>query len=186
MIGIVGKDDFGIGDTLTENPEVLYDEIPRFPPETFSYLHNPNTAKYKRFRDGLQQLLQEGVIQQFEMNDSLQKVPLLAAVGPLQFEVVQYRLESEYGAESRFEPTPYSLARWYRTRDNSEADLSLPFSAALATDLGGQKVVLFQDEWSLRYFLEKNSELEVSEIPFKEISYVPFLRQGANVCMTSR
>lgn len=167
VIGIVGKDDFGIGDTLTETPDVVYDEIPRFPPETFSYLHNPNTAKYKRFRDGLQQLLQEGVIQQFEMNDSLQKVPLLAAVGPLQFEVVQYRLESEYGAESRFEPTPYSLARWYRTSDGSEPELSLPFSAALATDLAGQKVVLFQDEWSLRYFLEKNRELEVSEIPFK-------------------
>jgi peptide chain release factor 3 len=146
---------------------VLYDEIPRFPPETFSYLHNPNTAKYKRFRDGLQQLLQEGVIQQFEMNDSFQKIPLLAAVGPLQFEVVQYRLESEYGAESRFEPTPYSLARWYRTADGSEPELSLPFSAALATDLAGQKVVLFQDEWSLKYFLEKNEELEVSEIPFK-------------------
>ncbi|MDQ3815939.1 MAG: peptide chain release factor 3, partial [Armatimonadota bacterium] len=117
VIGIVGKEDFGIGDTLTQDPAILYEEIPRFPPETFAFLHNSNTAKYKRFRDGLQQLLQEGVVQSFEMENSLHKVPLLAAVGPLQFEVVQYRLESEYGAEARFEATPYITARWCRAKD---------------------------------------------------------------------
>ena len=167
VIGIVGKDDFGIGDTLTEDPAIIYEEIPRFTPETFAYLHNPNTAKYKRFRDGLQQLLQEGVVQSFEMESALQKVPLLAAVGPLQFEVVQYRLESEYGAESRFEPTPYNIARWLRTKDGTNSEPDLPFSAALAKDGGGQRVVLFQDEWSLRYFTERNPNFEISDSPFQ-------------------
>src|SRR2546422_4193610 len=78
-------------------------EIPRFTPEAFAYLHNPNTAKFKQFRRGLDQLLQEGVIQVLGLRDAATKVPLLAAVGPLQFEVVQFRLESEYGAASRLE-----------------------------------------------------------------------------------
>jgi len=166
VIGIVGKEDFGIGDTLTQDASVLYQEIPRFTPETFSYLHNTNTAKYKRFRDGLQQLLQEGVVQSFEMESSISKIPLLAAVGPLQFEVVQYRLESEYGAEARFEPTNFTTARWYRAPEGGK-ELTLPFTASLARDSADQKVVLFQDEWSLRYFSDKNPDVELSEIPFK-------------------
>src|SRR5258706_11507482 len=58
VIGLVGHDSFGIGDTLTTDPKILYQEIPRFAPETFAYLHNPNTAKFKQFRQGLAQLLQ--------------------------------------------------------------------------------------------------------------------------------
>ena len=65
VIGLVGHDSFGIGDTLTTDPKILYKEIPRFTPEAFSFLHNPNTGKYKQFRQGLDQLLQEGVIQAF-------------------------------------------------------------------------------------------------------------------------
>lgn len=167
VIGIVGKDDFGIGDTLSVDPSIIYAEIPRFAPETFAYLHNPNTVKFKRFRDGLSQLLQEGVVQSFEMDGALQKIPLLAAVGPLQFEVVQYRLESEYGAESRFELTPYTLARWFRATDGTNVKPALPTSAAIAIDAGGQPTVLFQDEWSLRYFTERNPDFEISDIPFK-------------------
>ena len=99
IIGLVGHADFGIGDTLTTDPTIVYKEIPRFTPEAFAYLHNPNTAKFKQFRQGLDQLLQEGVIQVLiPARIPPSKVPLLAAVGPLQFEVVQYRLESEYGA----------------------------------------------------------------------------------------
>jgi peptide chain release factor 3 len=63
VIGLVGHDSFGIGDTLTTDPKILYKEIPRFTPEAFAHLHNPNTGKFKQFRQGLDQLLQEGVIQ---------------------------------------------------------------------------------------------------------------------------
>jgi peptide chain release factor 3 len=167
VIGIVGKDDFGIGDTLTEDTDILYGEIPRFPPEIFSYLHNANNAKYKRFREGLQQLLQEGVVQSFEMENSPGSAALLAAVGPLQFEVVQYRLESEYGAEARFEPTSYMAVRWFRAKDGSNKMPSLPMNTALARDTDQQQVVLFQSPWSLQMFEERNTSFEISELPFK-------------------
>ncbi len=167
VIGLVGHDTFGIGDTLTTDPQILYKEIPRFTPEAFAHLHNPNTAKYKQFRQGLDQLLQEGVIQALYLRNSSVKTPLLAAVGPLQFEVVQYRLESEYGAESRLEPAPWSVVRWLPADITEGAldALSLPTGARLAYDLGKNAVVLFQNEWSANYFSETNKGVALSALP---------------------
>ena len=112
VIGLVGHESFGVGDTLTTDPRITYKEIPRFTPEAFAYLHNPNTAKFKQFRRGLDQLMQEGVIQALYLRNASIKLPLLAAVGPLQFEVVQFRLENEYGAASRLESAPWTVVRW--------------------------------------------------------------------------
>ena len=167
VIGLVGHDSFGIGDTLTADPSILYKEIPRFTPEAFSYLHNPNTAKYKQFRQGLDQLLQEGVIQALYLRNSSIKTPLLAAVGPLQFEVVQFRLESEYGAVSRLEAAPWTVVRWLPTNIQEEDldALSLPTGARLAYDIGKNPVVLFQNEWSANYFGETNKAATLSALP---------------------
>jgi peptide chain release factor 3 len=167
VIGLVGHGSFGIGDTLTTDPKILYKEIPRFTPEAFSYLHNPNTAKFKQFRQGLDQLLQEGVIQALYLRNSSIKTPLLAAVGPLQFEVVQFRLESEYGAASRLEAAPWNVVRWLPT-DIKEDDLdalSLPTGARIAYDIGKNPVVLFQNEWSANYFSETNKNCPLSALP---------------------
>ena len=169
IVGLVGHDAFGIGDTLSDQDEFIYDEIPRFAPECFAYLRNPQTAKYKQFRQGLDQLLQEGVIQVFHLRDAVIKVPLLAAVGPLQFEVVQYRLQSEYGAESRLETTAWDRVRWleaYFDPDNIP-DLKLPTGAAIAEDTDGQMVVLFPSEWSVRYFKERNVGVALHATPAK-------------------
>jgi len=169
VIGLVGHDSFGIGDTLTTDPAILYKEIPRFTPEAFSYLHNPNTAKYKQFRQGLDQLLQEGVIQALYLRQSSMKTPLLAAVGPLQFEVVQFRLESEYGAESRLEAAPWSVVRWLPTtiREEELDSLTLPTGARIAYDIGRNPVVLFQNEWSANYFGETNKNAPLSAQPIQ-------------------
>jgi peptide chain release factor 3 len=167
VIGLVGHDSFGIGDTLTTDPKISYKEIPRFTPEAFSYLHNPNTAKYKQFRQGLDQLLQEGVIQALYLRHSAVKTPLLAAVGPLQFEVVQYRLESEYGAESRLESAPWTVVRWLPTdiKEEELEALTLPTGAKLAYDVGKNPVALFTNEWSAHYFSETNKNCPLSALP---------------------
>ena len=167
VIGLVGHDSFGIGDTLTTDPAITYKEIPRFTPEAFSYLHNPNTAKFKQFRQGLEQLMQEGVIQALYLRNSSVKTPLLAAVGPLQFEVVQFRLESEYGAVSRLEAAPWTVVRWLPV-DMKEDDLdalSLPTGARLAYDMGKNPVVLFPNEWSADYFTKTNERVPLSALP---------------------
>ena len=112
IVGFVGQSLLSIGDTLSEDPSIVYDEIPRFPPEVFAFLRNPNPSKFKRFREGVDQLLQEGVVQGFYPRDSSTQMPILAAVGPLQFEVFQYRLENEYGAEAELGPTEWKFVRW--------------------------------------------------------------------------
>ncbi len=169
VIGLVGHDTFGIGDTLTTDQGILYREIPRFTPEAFAYLHNPNTAKFKQFRRGLDQLLQEGVIQVLELRDAATRAPLLAAVGPLQFEVVQFRLESEYGAASRLESAPWSVARWLPAgiREHELDALSLPTDARLAYDMGKNPLVLFPNEWSANYFGETNRSVPLSALPLQ-------------------
>lgn len=171
IVGLVGHDEFGIGDTLSEDPNIVYKEIPRFTPESFSYLHNPNTGKYKQFRQGLEQLLQEGVIQILQLKDAIVKVPLLAAVGPLQFEVVQFRLLSEYGAESRLEAAPWTVMRWLpRTMTEEQVErLQLPTGSRMATDSDGNTVLLFANDWSAAYFQQTNPKIEIAKLAPEKI-----------------
>jgi len=166
IVGLVGHSEFGIGDTLTEDGSVAYNEIPRFPPECFAHLHNPNPSKFKQFRKGVDQLLQEGVVQVFHLKDSGQRVPLLAAVGPLQFEVVQYRLESEYGAPSRLESATWQLLKWLRAGTTAEElnALKLPTGCRLAYDVDEQPVVLFPSAWTLDYFKKQNPDAQLFDL----------------------
>ena len=101
-----------IGDTLSEDASIEYEPMPQFAPECFAWLEHTTPAQYKRFREGLDQLLQEGAVQSFSQPGSARRVPLLGAVGPLQFEVLQYRIQTEYGAESRLVPAPWKVIRW--------------------------------------------------------------------------
>jgi peptide chain release factor 3 len=174
ILGLVGHNDFNIGDTLAEDERVVYNEIPRFPPECFAFIHNPSPAKFKSFRKGLDQLLNEGIVQVFSMKNSPKQVPLLAAVGQLQFEVVQYRLQSEYGAESRLEKTGWQLIRWIDSAltDRALAEIRLPPGTALAQDGLGQNVILFDAEWALRYFSENNPAIKLYELSPRSVAPV--------------
>lgn len=169
IVGFVGNSNFGIGDTITDDPSILFNEIPHFAPEHFVFIHNPNPSDYKKFRDGLEQLLQEGVIQAFYLKNAAQKIPLLGAVGPLQFEVVQYRLESEYGAKSRLEQTNWKVMRWFSDEVSEEEinKLILPAGAAIATDKDENFIVLFTSEYSMNYFKGKYPHVELGEVPFQ-------------------
>jgi peptide chain release factor 3 len=172
FVGLVGNYDLLIGDTLATSPEVKFDEIPRFPPECFSYLTNKSTAKYKRFQSGLEQLLKEGVASEFTPLDDAggSSRVLLGAVGPLQFEVLQHRLEGEYAAETRIEPADWSIARWLKPKEGDpkapEARPSLSLGTHLARDPNGWLTALFPHDWAMKTFTEKNGDWEISEQPF--------------------
>jgi len=172
VVGLVGNYDLLIGDTLATSPEVKFDEIPRFPPECFSYLTNKSTAKYKRFQSGLDQLLKEGVASEFKLLDAPTNSSsvLLGAVGPLQFEVLQHRLEGEYAAETRVEPADWSIARWLRPKEGDplapEARPALSMGTALARDSNGWLTAAFPHDWAMKTFTEKNEDWIISEQPF--------------------
>lgn len=161
VLGVVGGDFFAIGDTLSDDPTITYSEIPRFPPECFVYIHNPTPSNYKRFQSGIEQLFQEGLVHLFEINSAHQKTLVLAAVGPLQFDLVQYRLEAEYGAVSRIEKAPWTIAKWIADGSPAITDISLPTDTTLAKDRDGRDVILCKGEWHLRYLLENNKELKL-------------------------
>jgi len=165
VVGIVGTGTFAIGDTVTENPSITYDEIPYFAPECFSYIENTVPSQTKRFRNGLSQLLQEGVVQSYELPDAARKVPLLGAAGPLQFEIVQHRLQSEYGAECRTELAPWTIARWLEP-SVQPANLNYTGSVRLALDGKGRNILLFADKWVLRRFVEMNPDAPLEVVPF--------------------
>jgi peptide chain release factor 3 len=164
VVGIVGNYDLRIGDTLSDETGVVFDETPRFIPECFASLHNSSPAHYKRFREGLEQLLQEGVIQQYSQPQNMQRIPLLGAVGPLQFEVVQHRLKAEYNAEARLEPAPYQVIRWLQHKDNLDLnpeELNLPSGTSVAFDENERPVLLLADAWAERFFTNRNPDWEV-------------------------
>jgi peptide chain release factor 3 len=170
VIGMVGHAAFGIGDTLTEDRTILFDEIPRFPPEVFTYISNPNPADSKKFRSGLEQLLQEGVVQSFSARHAPPGATLLAAVGPLQFEVVQYRLQSEYGAESRLDGAPWILLRWVEPHPDLEnrSAITMVTGVSFGTDKLDQPIILFPNDWTMRYFAEKNPQLVLRVLPLEQ------------------
>ena len=177
VVGIVGNHDFLIGDTLADDPAIMFDDMPRFAPECFAWLHNSNTAKFKRFREGLEQLLKEGVAQKFERHGSMQAIPLLGAVGPLQFDVLKYRLEAEYGAECRLENAQWSHIKWFRERTSTPVVASnrqgpqppnvlLTHDTTLVQDARGGWAAVFPDKLSANYFESKNTEcFEISPYP---------------------
>jgi len=169
VIGLVGHNEFGIGDTLTEDRTIAYDEIPRFPSEVFSYISNPTPADSKKYRAGLEQLLQEGVIQSFQARNAPPGATLLAAVGTLQFEVVQHRLKGEYKAESKLVASPWTLLRWLEPHPSLEDPSSIVVASGVSfgTDKFEHPIVLFPNEWSMSYFAEKNPELKMHEQPLE-------------------
>ncbi len=181
VVGLVGHPDFKIGDTLSEDPKILYNEIPRFPPECFVYLHNSIPSKSKQFRKGLDQLLREGIVQTFTLQNAANVAPLLAAVGPLQFEVVQYRLESEYGIQTRLEPAPWKLIRWVDepTLDAFMTSHPLPSGVKMGQDQLEQPVIFFPEEWGLRSFCERNPQFRFQEVAPQDQSAMQNLSKEA-------
>ena len=170
VIGLVGHSEFGIGDTLTNDRGIYFDEIPRFPSEVFAYISNPNTGDAKKYRAGLEQLLQEGVVQSFTARNAPPGSTLLAAVGPLQFEVVQWRLKSEYNAESRLEPAPWTLLKWLEPHPSLKNPSSLVVAQGVSfgTDKFDNPIALFPNDWTMRYFTEKNPELKLHDLPIEQ------------------
>jgi peptide chain release factor 3 len=171
VIGLVGHSEFGIGDTLTTDRSIYFDEIPRFASEVFSFISNPNTGDAKKYRAGLEQLLQEGVVQSFNARNAPPGSTLLAAVGPLQFEVVQWRLQSEYNAESRLEPAPWTLLKWVEPHPSLKNPSSLVVAQGVSfgSDKFDNPIVLFPNDWTMRYFTEKNPELKLHDMPIEQV-----------------
>ncbi len=166
ILGFVSNADFRIGDTLSTDPSLSFNEIPRFAPECFAYIQNISMSGYKSFRKGLDHLLAEDIVQAFYLDEINSATPLLGAVGPLQFEVLQYRLKDEYGVESNLEMKQWEVLRWADYDMNIDAIKdSLPHNTVYGKDDKGRTVVLFPTIWSMDYFLKNNPSVKLFDSP---------------------
>jgi peptide chain release factor 3 len=151
-----------IGDTLTQTLDGEFEGIPRFSPEHFRRARLPDSLKRKQLKKGLDQLSEEGAVQVFFDPKTLERDPVLGAVGVLQFEVVAHRLQTEYGVTVMFDALPYAIARWVVAEafDPSAFEQKAYGRVKCLVDVEGRPLVLFGDEWSMRRTTEEHPELE--------------------------
>ena len=158
VIGLYDTGNFKIGDTLTEGEDLMFRGIPSFSPEIFKELVNIDPMKTKQLDKGIQQLTDEGVAQLFIHNNGYKKV--VGAVGELQFEVIQYRLENEYGAKCRFVPIQMNKACWLTTTDKKQLDefirLKIDF---IYYDKDQNPVYMAETGWALNVAIENHPKI---------------------------
>ena len=149
IVGLPDTGNFKIGDTLTSGEEIHFKGLPSFSPEMFKYIENTDPMKTKQLNKGIEQLMDEGVAQLFTNQFNGRK--LIGTVGQLQFEVIQYRLLHEYGAQCRWEPISLYKACWIESDD---ADALEAFKKRkyqfMATDREGRDVFLADSNYVLQ------------------------------------
>ena len=163
IIGVFDPGIFSIGDTICTGKKVQFEGIPTFAPEFFCRVQQKDTMKRKQFVKGTTQIAQEGAIQIFQEIASGMEEVIVGVVGTLQFDVFKYRMENEYNVEIRMENLPYSYIRWIDTPDVDLKKLNLTSDTKKVQDMRGRYLLLFANEWSIRWALEHNEGLELSE-----------------------
>ncbi len=160
IVGVINPGTFAIGDTVSLTGGFEFYPMPSFPSEVFAVVRPNDVSKRKAFDKGIKQLSDEGAIQVFTPLDSSSSDVYVAAVGRLQFEVLQYRLKDEYGVDARLENLPFECSAWLvgdpRTFMKSSTSL-------VARDAAGRCMVLFRSTWEKKYAGEKNPGHELRE-----------------------
>lgn len=164
VVGLVSTGTFTIGDTISDGNIGTFAPMPRFQPEHFALLRHTRADRYKQFLKGLTQIEEEGAIQLFYPVNTGSREPVLAAVGALQFEVVRYRLESEYNVETELDPLSYTAARWVSGDETEITTISNGRGRMRAEDRDGRPVILFTTEWDLRYAEENATSVTFSAL----------------------
>lgn len=165
IVGLHDTGNFKIGDTLTEGEIMQFKGIPSFSPEHFRYINNADPMKAKQLEKGIDQLMDEGVAQLFTLELNGRKI--IGTVGALQYEVIQYRLEHEYGAKCTYENFPVYKACWVEPTDPKKEEY-LEFLRVkqkfLAKDKHGQLVFLADSAFSI--------DMAKSKYPSVKLHYV--------------
>jgi len=170
IIGVFDPGIFHIGDTLSEgNSNLRFEGIPIFPAEHFAKVTPVDTMKRKQFIKGINQLSEEGTIQVFKQIDIGFESIIVGVVGILQLEVLEYRLKHEYGVDLRIQKLPHRHARWIVSSDTEPRNLTLTSTTMIVHDQDERYVLLFENEWSIRWSEEKNPSLKLEDIAKRDL-----------------
>ena len=162
VIGLVNATEVRVGDTLWLDNPVEFPAIPSFAPEYFSVARVRDTARFKQFRRGIAQLDEEGVVQVLRDADQGDQAPVLAAVGPMQFDVAVYRLENEFGAPVELSPTNYKVAR--RTDAQSASAMRGMRGVRILHRADGTVMALFESQYWLERLEADNPDLVLERL----------------------
>ncbi|SQG64339.1 peptide chain release factor 3 [Corynebacterium renale] len=162
IIGLVNAGALAPGDTIFDGRPIQYPPMPQFAPEHFRTLRAKSLGKYKQFRKALEQLDAEGVVQILRNDARGDAAPVMAAVGPMQFEVMQARMENEYNVETVAEPIPYSVAR--RTDAESAPELNRQRGVEVFERTDGELIALFGDKWKLAFIERELPDLTLEPL----------------------
>lgn len=157
IIGVFDPGIFRIGDTLCESGAFEFEKLPQFSPEHFARIAMTDTSKHKQFHKGVQQLSEEGAIQVFRIANRTEDM-ILGVVGRLQFEVFEYRMKAEYGTSVSILDLPYRYARWLPGESVDGVTFNST-SCLQVKDQDDRSVLLFSDEFALRWVISKNPEV---------------------------
>ncbi|MCP3981115.1 MAG: peptide chain release factor 3 [bacterium] len=162
VVGLFDPGIFRIGDTLADKGSFRFEGIPSFSPEHFVRVRVADVMRRKALQKGLEQLTQEGLVQLFSEGEAGSAAPILGAVGPLQFDVLKYRMETEYKVELKLAPIAFRVARWPgEGYDPSQFDHT--HSIRVLQDREKRPVLLFENEHMVRWIQEKHPGLELRE-----------------------
>ena len=164
IIGVFDPGIFSIGDTICEKGKnICFEGIPTFAPEHFAAVERIDTMKRKQFEKGIMQIAQEGAIQIFHEPFTGVEEVIVGVVGVLQFEVLEYRLKTEYGVDVRRRAMPYELVRWVENENLKISELNLTSDTKWVQDFKGNNLLLFTSEWCINWALQKNEGLVLRE-----------------------
>ena len=159
VVGLYDRGDMKIGDTLTEGEELSFQGIPDFSPGIFKELINADPMRSKQFNKGIRQLTEEGLAQLFTRQQGNRLI--VGTVGELQFDVIRYRLENEYGASCTLKPLPYERACWITSEDPKQVDEFVRLrETQIAYDKDDRPVYLAKSEWLLRSLIADHPGIE--------------------------
>ncbi|RPF26148.1 peptide chain release factor 3 [Georgenia muralis] len=162
VVGLVNATDLRVGDTLHDGRRVEFPPLPTFAPEHFAVARAVDPSRYKQFRRGIAQLDAEGVVQILRSDLRGEQAPVFAAVGPMQFEVAQHRMATEFNAPIRLEQLGYSTA--LRTERAWVPAIDAQLGAEVLERTDGQLLALFADRWRLQTFRRNNPEVVLTPL----------------------
>lgn len=160
IIGVINPGAFTIGDTVSLTGGFNFKPLPQFQPEIFAKLQPKEIGKRKAFDKGVFQLAEEGAVQLLKPLDGYSDA-IFAAVGRLQFEVMQYRLKDEYGVETVLTSLPYECSGWLI---GPLETFKKPSTAMLVTDRSGKIMVLFAENWEKQYAIRENPNHQLLDL----------------------
>jgi peptide chain release factor 3 len=164
VVGLLDRGSLRVGDTIAVGGQIEYAGVPRFSPEHFAQIHMEEALKRKHLDRGLRHLAEEGTILLLFAPSLTGPVPIVGAVGVLQFDVLLDRLEREYSVTARLERLPFHCARWVTGPDVSIDKVANAYGRRRVEDSDGAGLILFDNEWTLQRSVEQEKDLTFHDV----------------------